>query len=71
MAAPPKTQTFGVISDSIMSVVRRAIFHISSIDGAPLGGIFVELSGGESKVGIDGQFMPLIIDGQRPYHLHE
>ena len=42
-AALPKRQTLFVMLDSIISVVRRAIFNISCSVGGPLrvGGIFV------------------------------
>jgi hypothetical protein len=40
-AALPKRHTFKVMLDSIISVVRRAIFH-----RGPVGGIIVELSDG-------------------------
>jgi len=49
-----------------MSVVRRAIFHISSIDGGPLGVIFVELSGGESG---NRWSMPLSSSSETSCHL--
>jgi hypothetical protein len=57
-AALPKRQTFEVMLDSIILVVRRAIFFISCSVGGPLGGIFkfVELSDGDAvmvEVGID------------------
>jgi hypothetical protein len=45
-AALPKRHTFEVMLDSIISIVRRAIFHISCSVGGPLGGIFVEMSDG-------------------------
>ena len=48
-AALPKRQTFGVILDSIISVVRRAIFRISCFVGGPLGGILVVDSGGGDR----------------------
>jgi hypothetical protein len=38
-AALPKRQTFDVMLDSIILVVRRAIFHISCSVRGPLGGI--------------------------------
>jgi hypothetical protein len=38
--ALPKRQTFDVMLDSIISIVRRAIFHISCSVGGALGGIF-------------------------------
>ena len=40
-AALPKRQTLFVILDSIISVVRRAIFHISCSVGGPLGNILL------------------------------
>jgi hypothetical protein len=52
-AALPKRQTFEVMLDSIILVVRRAIFFISCSVGGPLGGIFkfVELSDGDGGGG--------------------
>jgi hypothetical protein len=41
-AALPKRQTFGVMLDLIISIVRQAIFCISCSVGRPLDGIFVE-----------------------------
>ena len=40
-AALPKRQTFDVMLDSIIPVVRRAIFRISCSVGGPLGGILL------------------------------
>jgi hypothetical protein len=55
-AALPKRQTFDVMLDSIISVVRRAIFNISCSVGGPLGGIFkfIELSDGDAGDGGSG-----------------